>query len=145
MFSISWGFRIFLLYTGFAFFIILMVWKSFGEPVELVADDYYNKELLYNDQMIKTERVKQLGSDLVWRIVDGNVSIEFPGRADGGVLTFQRPSDQNMDVIVAIGSERPDSMLTVAGSSFRKGMYRLKADWTMAGQAYYSEHVVVIP
>ena len=145
MFSISWGFRIFLLYTGFAFFIILMVWKSFGEPEELVTDNYYNKELLYNDQMVKTDRVKQLGADLKWRIVDGNLSVEFPGQADGGTLTFLRPSDKNMDVIVTINSDNSDSMLTIAGSSFRKGMYRLKADWTMDGIGYYSEHVVVIP
>lgn len=145
MFSISWGYRIFLLYTGFAFFIVLMVWKSFGEPVELVTDDYYNKELLYNDQMAKMEHVKQLGSDLKWRIVDGNLTIEFPGLADGGTLTFQRPSDQTKDVAVSLESAAADSIVTIPGTSFTKGMYRLRADWTMGGTGYYSEHVVVIP
>lgn len=142
---ISWGYRISFLYIGFALFIIFMVWRSFGHPVELVADDYYSRELLYNDQMEKTERLRQLGQDLKWRIVDGDVLIHFPGLAESGTLSFQRPSDESMDVIITLDSTRTDSVLTLAGSSFLKGMYRLRADWTMAGQGYYSEKVVVIP
>jgi len=95
--------------------------------------------------MEKTERLRQLGQDLKWRIVDGDVLIHFPGLAESGTLSFQRPSDESMDVIITLDSTRTDSVLTLAGSSFLKGMYRLRADWTMAGQGYYSEKVVVIP
>jgi hypothetical protein len=142
--SISWGVRISMLYIGFALFIIFMVWRSFGQNIDLVADDYYNRELEYNEQMEKTRRAGELSDKLNWKIVNSNLLLEFPGLADGGTIVFQRPSDAQFDRSFSLSSSA-DSILRIPLNEFTKGMYRLKADWSMAGVDYYSEQVVVIP
>jgi len=142
--NISWGVRVSILYIGFALFIIVMVWRSFGENIDLVADDYYNRELEYNDQMEKTNRAIELTDKLNWKIVDTDLILEFPGLTDGGTILFQRPSDAQYDRSFSLSSN-PDSLLIIPLGEFTKGMYRLKADWSMAGISYYNEQVVVIP
>lgn len=133
-----------MLYIGFALFIIFMVWRSFGENIDLVADDYYNRELEYNEQMEKTRRASELSDKLNWKIVHSNLVLEFPGITDGGNIVFQRPSDAQFDRSYSLNASA-DSILSIPLQEFTKGMYRLKADWSMAGLTYYSEQVVVIP
>jgi nitrogen fixation protein FixH len=142
--SISWGIRISMLYIGFALFIIFMVWRSFGENIDLVANDYYNRELEYNEQMEKTQRASKLTDKLNWKIVNSRLVLEFPGVADGGTILFQRPSDAQFDRTYNL-STSSDSILSIPLEEFTKGMYRLKADWSMSGVTYYNEQVVVIP
>jgi hypothetical protein len=142
--SISWGVRISILYIGFALFIIFMVWKSFGQNIDLVADDYYNKELEYNGQMEKTRRASELSHKLDWKIEEKSLVLVFPGIADGGTILFQRPSDALYDRSFTIDANT-DSLVVLSLDQFKKGMYRLKVDWSMSGLAYYNEQVVVIP
>lgn len=142
--TLSWGIRISILYIGFALFIIFMVWRSFGENIDLVTNDYYNKELEYNEQMEKTRRAGELIDKLNWKIVNSHLILEFPGLADGGTIVFQRPSDAKFDRSFTLSSSA-DSILSIPINEFTKGMYRLKADWSMAGVTYYNEQVVVIP
>lgn len=140
----SWGHGIALLYTLFAVFILGLVWRSFGQRIELVTDNYYEKELEYNAQMEKTTRARQLGEPISWTVHGDSLSLRFPGVATAGRLVFQRPSDARADTAFTVGA-RHDSTMTVSLAAFQRGAYRLKADWTMAGVTYYSEHIVVIP
>lgn len=140
----SWGFGIALLYTVFAVSILGLVWQSFGQKIELVTDNYYEKELEFDAQIAKSNRAKALPEPLMWSISNDSLRLRFPGLATGGKLTFLRPSDAAADTVIAV-SQNVGSEIAVALSAFRKGAYRLKADWTMADGGYYSEHIVVIP
>lgn len=143
--KISWGYKITLLYLGFITFIIVMVWKSFQQNVDLVYTDYYQRERLYNTQMAKSNRTLELGQTPQWAIVGDSLSIALPNRATEVSFEFQRPSDKTKDRRFDQQLNQPDSVYTLARNQFEKGLYRLKADWQSEGQAYYAEMVIVIP
>jgi len=143
--NISWGYKITLLYLVFITFIIVMVWKSFQQNVDLVYNDYYQRERLYNAQMAKLHRTLELGQAPQWSITGDSLTIALPNPASEISFEFQRPSDKSKDRRIDKLLATPDSLYSIPRSQFEKGMYRLKADWQSEGQSYYAEMVIVIP
>lgn len=142
---ISWGYKITLLYLVFITFIMVMVWKSFHQNVDLVYNDYYQRERLYNTQMAKSNRTLELGKTPRWAIVGDSLTVALPNIASEISFEFQRPSDKTKDRRFDQKLAIPDSTYTLPRNQFEKGLYRLKADWQSEGQSYYAELVIVIP
>ena len=63
MLKISWGTKIATLYIGFVGLIILMVSMSMRQRVDLVSEDYYNRELAYQDKI--NEIKHEAGNDIL--------------------------------------------------------------------------------
>jgi len=143
----SWGVKIAVLYCGFALLIITLVSLSMRQNVDLVAADYYEQELHFQDKIDKIERTRLLSEPLTWELKNDALLLNFPnifnGQKISGSLYFFRPSDASLDKIVTIS---PDTVLQriVPVAELEKGIYKLQVSWKVAEVDYFNESVLNI-
>lgn len=142
----SWGTKILCLYLGFVALIVTMVGLTMRENVDLVSEDYYRKELEYQEKIDAIERTASLKDPLTWRIAGDTLVLEFPdlhGKSGGSVFFF-RPSDARLDREIPI-ADKPDILRRIPLTGLTTGLYRMQIDWHAGGADYYSEGIIQIP
>lgn len=146
--NISWGYKITALYSSFALFIFIMVYKSSTLNTELVTKDYYAAEIAYQQRIDATRNSKALKQQVAIKYVaDGQqVVVDFPevgNNITGSALLFRPASaadDRKLAVKVADGEA-----LAIPAADLAKGLWRLELAWQAGGTDYYNEEVIVIP
>lgn len=140
----NWGSRIVIMYLGFVALIVTMVVVSMRQQVDLVAPDYYAKELKYQSNIDKANNHNQLNSSLKCSVNDSNIVIDFPeehkSKSISGEVLVYKPSDAKSDKIINI--EATNGQMTIPTSVFSNGMYKVKIDWTVNNKSFYFEQVI---
>lgn len=143
----SWGYRVALIIGVFVVGMLSMVYIAMRQNIEMMDDQYYDKELKYQ-QVIDAKRNLQAFNDSVLVTQsDGAIHIKIPELAASniqqGSIEFLRPSDKTKDktISLAAGSKGVE---TLPASELAKGLYRLRAQWLSDGKEYYDERDVLI-
>lgn len=112
--------------------------------VDLVAPDYYARELKHQALMDATRRALELGTNAVveWKADTFRVAVTSAAGATGTV-TFYRPSDASMDQSVPFVLD--DEGRYATNVPLASGLWRVRAAWLSAGQDYFVEKSVVAP
>lgn len=143
----SWGIKITVLYTGFVILISSMVIISSSNKSELVAADYYEQELNYQQRIDAMTNEKKLKTTIDYRLTDTCIVLRFPG-ADiakdfkGEVLLF-RPSDASQDLRLKLAFDGHGEQ-SIPKRSLSKGIYKMCLSWKNNGTAYYKESIINI-
>ncbi len=144
----SWGIRIVIVYVGFIAMIAFMIIRTMGEKVELVSTDYYQQELRFQQQIDKSNAVKELGTVPVITADAENIEILFPDTLMQHELTgkirLYRPSDASKDVELELGPDANGRQL-VPTDELLTGLYDIKLSWTSGGQEFYYERSIYLP
>ncbi|MGB0525752.1 MAG: FixH family protein [Flammeovirgaceae bacterium] len=137
-----WGHGITLVIVSFMAMILYFVFDSFNYQSELVAPDYYAKEVAYQEQIEKMKNAQHV--QLETKYTKAGLLIEYPQNAIQGKLHFFRPSDKNLDFEVVIN---PDSLGTqlIDPTQLAMGFWRIKAEWKHQDKSFYSETSFVAP
>ncbi len=148
MLKLSWGTRIAILYIGFVLLIGLMMTLSMRQKIELVSDDYYDKELVFQSKMDEINNANALSEKISHSISDNSFSIQFPlqfkeDKVTGQILFF-RPSDLSKDFKTKIQLDI-NSQQNIELNNFSKGMYKMQISWNVNDTPYFSEETIVIP
>lgn len=143
--KINWGFKIAFFYSAFVVFIIGMIFLAFGENFDLVTEDYYQKELEFQDKIDKSSNAKLLETKLQVSIVGKAVQLTFPrnARPVEGEIMFFRPDNEKDDFIIQL--KKDSNIQQVDLERFRKGKYLVKIDWKSNDKSYYQENTIIIP
>lgn len=147
MMNISWGWRIVLAYGGFVAFMLFLVTLCMRQNVELVADNYYEQELKYEQQIQKLKNASQLPQDLLMKYApaDANIALQFPKTNEvlQGTITLFRPSDKALDITLPI---QPDTLglQLINARELKKGLWRVKVEWAIGKTPYYTEKTLFI-
>lgn len=141
----SWGYRIAILYLGFVALMLFMVIKTFQYDVNLVTDDYYEKDLNYTEKMQRMRNGANSELELLYQKEQKRLVLSFPQTAQeikGEVLLF-RPSDRKQDVNMSLvlDSLRQQKIPT---DTLSKGKWRLKVEWEEGPKGFFKEQVVVL-
>ena len=143
----NWGNRILFLYLAFVALIITLVVISISQKVDLVAPDYYAKELKFESEIVKMKNEAALGEKPKVALINNQLSISFPTAFSGknitGSVLVYKPSDANADFTQAI--ETNQNNVVIATQGFSAGMRKVKIDWKVDSLYYLTESVVVIP
>ena len=143
----NWGNRILLLYLAFVALIITLVVISISQKVDLVAPDYYAKELKFESEIVKMKNEAALVEKPKVALIDDQLHITFPaaflGKNITGSVLVYKPSDANADFTQAI--ETNQNNVVIATQGFSVGMRKVKIDWKVDSLYYLTESVVVIP
>ncbi len=140
----NFGHWIVVAFVFFAFFIGALVVVCVREDISLVSDDYYNDELVYQDQIERINNTKTLINKPEISKVGNNLTVRFDQQfnIEKGEMKMFCPSNSKLD---------KDFVLSAAGniqqfdiSTFEKGMYKAKLLWTMHGEEYYYEEIIYI-
>lgn len=141
--SWNWGTGIFALYTGFALIIVFMVYKSMHQRCDLLYDNYYERELKYEEQMHKEARAGN--TQLQVKNENKMLQLNFSStRNIKGEIHLIRPSDAREDIHVPVDvNSEGRQMLPLSG--LKKGLWKLTADWKAGSETYYYEENILIP
>lgn len=145
--KISWGTGILIVILVFMAASISMTVYFMNQDVHLVTDNYYEKELVYQQQIDKMQRTYDLNEEVKMKFNGSIVTLIFPGayldNSISGELYFYRPSDPNKDFKLPLQiNEEGNQVIPVKG--LEKGFWRLKLNWTMEGNDYYNERAINI-
>lgn len=145
--KISWGVGIAVLYIGFMVVVLGTVAFSTTQDVNLVTEDYYEKELEYQNQLDKMNRANALPEKLEVKIVDNNIQIKYPSMFSPefltGTILFYRPTSGEEDFELPV---QPDvhGVQTVLTEKMSKGVWKVKVDWKASASEYFNEKIVMV-
>jgi hypothetical protein len=127
----------------FAAFIGTLVTVCMREDISLVAKDYYNQELAYQDQISRINNAAALPNKPQITVTRDFIRVEFDSLSfvERGKIDLFCPSDSRMDRNFEI-TIRDDQAFTYALSGLKSGMYRVKLSWSMDNKDYYQEEIV---
>ena len=142
-----WGIVISIL-TFMAFFVGFAIWTSFGD-VELVYDNYYAKDVVFEQQIRRVERTDAL--EIKPRIVYDQssqfltlkFSPEMGHRQPVGEILLFRPSDLHKDRLFTLDLSG-DSLQTIRVQDLDPGLWRIKLDWKSGDKEYYLEQMLTV-
>jgi hypothetical protein len=139
----NWGKSIVLVFIAFAGFIGSMVYMMINQRVDLVRDDYYQDEMVYQKQIDRVSRTARLSEApaLVINPEKEQIDLQLPTGWSTGKLTFYRPSDRLQDRTLLL---TPDQQ-TVSTEKLAKGLWRAQVSWSVGDQEYYYEQTFTKP
>ncbi|MGZ4076494.1 MAG: FixH family protein, partial [Bacteroidia bacterium] len=99
--KIGWGTKIAILYISFALLMGTMVAMCMHQKDDLVSEDYYEKELVFQNKIDETNNANALNEKIKHFITDENMELKFPSvfkdKKVSGEILFFRPSDASKD------------------------------------------------
>lgn len=143
--KLNWGTSIAIFYIAFAATMVGFVIKSKSYDHSLVTDDYYAKDLAYQQQYDKMANAKTLATDLTIGKVGGQVQFLFPKEVaqPSGEILFYRADDKSKDFTVQVATDS-NGIQTVPTNDLKPGRWTVKVDWKGAGKEFYKEQVVIL-
>lgn len=143
----NWGWKIAIVLAIYMTGIISVVWYSMTLDVNLVAEDYYQQELAYEEQIDRMKNSEALENRPTVKFSsDRNyVVLTFPKELspENGRITFFRPSDFTQDRKFKLELDVENQQGFVA-ASLKPGLWKAKLVWEKDGKSYYDEFVIVI-
>jgi nitrogen fixation protein FixH len=143
----NWGWGIALFYTGFVVFMLFMVWCTNLMKTELVTEDYYGKELKFQEQLDKMKRSNVLSQPVNWTVLNNSVKLNFPvdvkGKDVKAKVLFYRPDNSLRDFNVNCQVDST-GVCIINSDKFHHGAYKMEVDWSAGKETYYTEGVINI-
>ena len=146
--KINWGTGIviaFVLFIAFIMYFVINMNLNKKYDHDLVTEDYYQEELLHQNEIDKVDNAKKLKENVSWKKTDDGILISFPKDLDytnimGNVFLY-RPSNKKVDFEIPISLS--DHYLLIPKTSLLNGRWNIKVDWKYNGKSYlYKESIV---
>lgn len=142
----NWGTGIVIGITIFITLSITMTVIFMTQDVSLVSDNYYQKSLIYQEEIDKQSRSKLLDEQVEINFNGEVITILFPSaylsKNISGEIYFYRPSNSKSDFILPLQLVEGSQVVPV--ERLEKGFWRLKINWIMDGYGYYNEREITI-
>lgn len=141
----NWGTGIFIVIILFILGVVgFFIWSS-NLDINLVEDDYYEKELAYQARIDKIRNTQALGENPLLTLKAGFLRIDFPDffhdKTVEGKVLFYRPSDPGKDFTVPLALNDSSFQVFEAGR-LDAGRYVIKIEWVADSVEYYYEEEI---
>lgn len=140
----NWGKAIVLTFILFAGFIGFMVFWMHRERVDLVRDDYYQTEIVYQkqiDRMTNARHEKPMG--MTYQAKTQQLAVALPATLRKGEIHFYRPADRQLDFLVRIPTAHT-SQQVVSTAKLARGYWRIQFTWSDGQHGYYTEEDIFL-
>jgi len=143
----NWGHKIAIVYGLFVAFMIGMLVMSTNYDNDLVTEDYYAKELAYQDKINAGQNLAQANIDVEVKMIDGKLKLLFDhlpaSQTVSGEVTFYKPDDQKMDEThpIIMGANSSEMEISSKG---KHGRYKVQVTFEMEGKTFYKEQELVL-
>ena len=141
-----WPLALTVICAGAFSFAVYIAVTMIRQKVDLVATDYYDKDVQHEKRMAQQERTRALDRQIEVTQIPGaqQLVISFPHEGASGTITMYRPSDSTLDQKHEI---KPDAdqrqILSYAGMA--SGLWNVQIEWQQGGQDYYYATQLVLP
>ncbi|WP_111672479.1 FixH family protein [Algoriphagus litoralis] len=140
----DWGKGILLTIIAFVGFIMTLVVISVRQDdIHLVTENYYEKEIKYQDQIEREKSAAGLDREvLAYDALTKTMVLDLPVGVKGNLQLF-RPSDARLDqqLVIDILEEGKTS---VPLEKLKSGYWRVQLTWTENGVDFYQEKKISI-
>jgi hypothetical protein len=139
--KINWGTGIIIAFVAFIsvimYFVINMnINKKYD--YDLVTEDYYKKELEFQNDINKETNSKTLEVNINWKKTNEGILIEFPETLNKEKITgkvfLYRPSNKQFDFETTISLSNHN--LLIPDKRLLDGRWNIKVDWQYNGKSY---------
>jgi hypothetical protein len=125
-----------------------LIMLSASQRTELVAKDYYEQELRYQEQMDRQARARSLASParVTYDAARHTIQVALPQTAAQrpvGQIHFYRPASARLDRRLPLNLNEAGKQ-TVDTRPFAAGLWRVRIRWSVDGQEYAHDQDVVI-
>jgi hypothetical protein len=141
-----WPYGIIVAFLIFCSFMIGFAVYSTNNKTELLADDYYDQGIRYQEVIDGMARMKQLNQGELLSMVSDSITIALPNAlisADSGSLRFYKPDSEALDFskeLVALEGGK----WQLAKAEFSPGPWQVVVEVYREGELYYHEQRMVI-
>ena len=143
----NWGHKLTIFIVLFLVVMLGMVFYATMQTNEMIDDNYYQKELEYQDVIDAKQNLVNISSNNLISQTFLEVVITLPPgtfeKLEKGNIELLRNDSKANDVQLEIepnGSNRR----TIPKSSLLKGMYKSRIKWTNDGKEFYKEESVFV-
>lgn len=135
----NWGLKIVFGLGAFMLFIVgAGVYMVSKDTDTLVAEDYYEKSITYNEVYRQKQNVLDHQVRPAVLVRNDTLYITFVKPENRGNLIFNRPSDNKLDLSLPFLTNSRYYQLPIG--SFVKGSWRLEISWQQNGTQYSFDH-----
>ncbi len=142
--KLNWGTAIVIALALFALFIGYFFVRGMQNPSDLVAPDYYDQEITFQQQIDGRNRAKKIGN-IILQPVDGKLAITFPEGFDGnqasGTVQFYKPDNANLDKVFTLQVNAENQHLVDIEELIR-GRWDIKVNASVNEEGYYWEESI---
>lgn len=131
---------------AFILMILGFVYRILQEKVDLVQENYYQKDLAYNELRQAHLRYQNLSEKPIYQIrSDGILEIRIPKNLQGGraEILFYNPQNSSKDF--TIQRENLSQILVLSEFPLSKENWRIKVWYYKDDLSYYHEHFLPKP
>ncbi len=147
--KMNWGTSIVVAIIAFMAFILFFVIKMSTNSKydhDLVATEYYNKELAYQQEIDKENNLKLLNKPIKIEHVQGGITIEFPKDLDPktiqGKVFLYRPSNKKLDIEIPL--KISSNVLFLPKKDLVGGRWNIIIDFTSNKVAYLYKKEIML-
>lgn len=142
----NWGHKIILVYVVFVAGMVFLAFKASQQNIELVTEDYYAKELVYQQKIDESKRAASLSAPVEIKFINHELTIHFPKdfatKKIVGKAVLYCPSDEKMDMNQPFTVT--DSAVSIAVPGTYHGLHYVKIEWSVEEVDYYYEYKLII-
>jgi len=147
--KLNWGWSIIIVFALFVIFILAFVYRASQEKLEFVTDNYYEKELKFQDQINTEKNSLALSEDIKVNLLQQEkmIKIKYPDAFDtakiSGDIIFFKPDNSGFDFNVPVKCDGKHCQ-QINSSKMQHGRWNVKISWMAEGKPYYYEERILI-
>jgi hypothetical protein len=146
--KINWGTGIviaFVLFIAFIMYFVVSMMTNEKYDHDLVTEDYYQEELLHQNEIDKENNARELAEKISWVKTNDGIEINFPKSLDPtkikGKVFLYRPSNKKLDSEISISLS--GNKMLIPKAKLLDGRWNLKIDWEYEGDLYLLRESIV--
>jgi nitrogen fixation protein FixH len=119
-------------------------------PTDLVAADYYEQEVRYQQEMERVQRTQRLAEPASVSFVPEQllIRVSVPAAHAGadlsGVIHLYRPSNATLDKHLKMATNAK-GLQDIDARGLEPGLWKVKVQWKAGGEDYVLDQKVVVP
>ncbi|MFA7273767.1 MAG: FixH family protein [Crocinitomicaceae bacterium] len=139
----NWGKGVAIALGSFMIFIIVLVVKLMSSNVDLVSEDYYQKEINYSQEMDAVQNSENLDQKVLLNITDTYVAIKIPENKDiqNVEVKLIRSNNEKLDRLYKV--ENTNTFL-IDKSELEAGNYNTEIHYTIKGEKYLQKDTITV-
>lgn len=138
-----------------AYFIVFIgamaTWIAYAsrQPMDLVRRDYYEKEILFQQQIDAANRARKAegGVKVEYDFTQQSIIVQLPTAAGqggaAGTIHFYRPNDARLDHDLTLAVNASGAQ-TLDAKALAPGLWKVRLSWRLNGEEFYYDKSVVV-
>ncbi len=140
----NWGKGLTLFIVGFMLAMLGMVYLAFKQTNEMIEDNYYDREVKYQQIIDAKINLNPLLSEFLLADSNDFIFLKLPANAshaiqNGELRMIKMDKSASDNTLKILQTE-----MRIDKAKFQKGLYHIKLGWDNEGKSYFYENDVMI-